>query len=219
MMFNLQDYETVDERIHKFWKEYPDGRMETELIEASNTRYIVIAKLYKTEADTKPAATGLASETVTEKGVNSTFALENCESSAIGRACANLGFSAKGKRGSREEMAKVNEWEKREQQRVYSRAGTRAAAVEDALRASFEVDNKQDDPQQWSIADAVNAVGAKPKEPPLCENGMILKEGVAKSGKPYYGYVCGCGKPKDEQCNPKWAKITAQGNWYFEGGE
>ncbi len=116
-------------------------------------------------------------------------------------------------------MAKVNEWEKREQQRVYSRAGTRAAAVEDALRASFEVENKSDDPQQWSIADAVNAVGAKPKEPPLCENGMILKEGVAKSGKPYYGYVCGCGKPKDEQCNPKWAKITAQGNWYFEGGE
>ena len=33
--------------------------------------------------------------------------MENCETSAIGRALANAGYAAKGKRASREEMAKV----------------------------------------------------------------------------------------------------------------
>ena len=47
MAFDLSNYETVDERLHKWWKEYPDGRLETEVIEASNTRFIVLCKLYK----------------------------------------------------------------------------------------------------------------------------------------------------------------------------
>jgi hypothetical protein len=220
IMFNLQDYETVESRLEKWIKEFPDGRIETELIEASNTRFIVGAKLFKTEADPKPCATGLASETISEKGVNSTSALENCETSAIGRALANAGFAAKGKRASREEMAKVNnaepnQYEKKLQERRYGAPGTKSAAIEDALRASFAVDNKVDDPQQWTIADAVDAIGATPKEPPACEHGHILKQGVSKGGKPYYGYVCK-GSNKD---HAKWAKMTAKGSWYFEGVE
>ena len=46
---------------------------------------------------------------------------------------------------------------------------------------------------------------------------MILKEGTAKTGKPYYGYVCSA--PKGEQCDARWGKLTAAGSWYFEGGE
>ena len=221
-MFNLQDYETVDERLHKWWKEYPDGRIETELIEATNTRYIVSAKLYKTEADAKACATGLASETIAEKGVNSTSALENCETSAIGRALANVGFAAKGKRASREEMVKVesaekNVYEQKLEKRRYGSPGSRSAAVEDALRQSFEVENKQDDPQLWNIEKAVDAIGkSTPAEPPACcSAGHMLKQGVAKTGKPYYGYVCKASN-KD---HAKWAKMTAQGHWYFEGGE
>jgi hypothetical protein len=83
------------------------------------------------------------------------------------------------------------------------------------LRASFAVDNKVDDPQQWSLSDAVDAIGATPKEPPACEHGHILKQGVSKGGKPYYGYVCK-GSNKD---HAKWAKMTAKGSWYFEGVE
>ena len=220
-MFNLNDYETVDSRLDKWHDKFPDSRVETELIEATNSRFIVFAKLFKTEADAKPCATGLAFENITEKGVNSTSALENCETSAIGRALANAGFAAKGKRASREEMAKVNnaepnQYEKKLQERRYGSPGSRSAAVEDALRASFAVENKTDDPQQWTIADAVDAVGhATPKEPPACEHGHILKQGVSKGGKPYYGYVCK-GSNKD---HAKWAKMTAKGTWYFEGVE
>jgi hypothetical protein len=219
-MFNLQDYETVETRLEKWHGQYPDSRVETELIEASNTRFIVFCKLFKTEADPKPCATGLAFETITEKGVNSTSALENCETSAIGRALANAGFAAKGKRASREEMAKVNnaepnQYEKKLAERRYSPPGTKSAAVEDALRASFAVENKEADPQQWTVSEVVNQIGSStPNEPPACDHGHILKQGVSKGGKPYYGYVC-----KAKQCEPKWAKLTANGKWYFEGGE
>jgi hypothetical protein len=221
IMFNLADYETVESRLEKWNGEYPDGRIETELIEASNTRFIVMAKLFKTEADAKPCSTGLAFEVITEKGVNSTSALENCETSAIGRALANAGFAAKGKRASREEMAKVNNnqpnpYEKKLQERRYGAPGSKSAAVEDALRASFAVENKQDDPQAWSVAEAVDAIGSStPKEPPSCEHGHILKQGISKTGKPYYGYVC---KGKVTE-HAKWAKMTANGHWFFEGME
>jgi hypothetical protein len=219
-MFNLQDYETVETRLEKWHGQYPDSRVETELIEASNTRFIVFCKLFKTEADPKPCATGLAFETITEKGVNSTSALENCETSAIGRALANAGFAAKGKRASREEMAKVNnaepnQYEKKLAERRYSPPGSKSAAVEDALRASFAVENKEADPQQWTVSEVVDQIAsATPNEPPACEHGHILKQGISKGGKPYYGYVC-----KAKQCEPRWAKITSNGKWYFEGGE
>jgi hypothetical protein len=222
IMFNLDNYETVESRLEKWHEKYPDNRIETELIEATEKRFVVFAKIFKTEADPKPCATGLAFEVITEKGVNSTSALENCETSAIGRALANAGFAAKGKRASREEMAKVNnaepnQYEKKLQERRYGAPGTKSAAIEDALRSSFAVDNKVDDPQQWTIADAVDAIGqTQPKEPPVCcSAGHILKTGVSKGGKPYFGYVCKASN-KD---HARWAKMSAKGSWFFEGIE
>jgi len=220
MAFNLADYETVETRLEKWHGQFPDSRIETELVEASNTRFIVICRLFKTEADAKPCSSGIASETISDRGVNATSALENCETSAIGRALANAGFAAKGKRASREEMVKVVNDEPKSfqeklesKQNIYGKSG-RSAAIETALRSSFEA-HKDVPPVAWSVGDVVAEIGAAiPNEPPSCEHGHILKEGISKGGKPYRGYVC-----KAKQCEPKWAKLTANGKWYFEGGE
>jgi len=112
-MFNLEDYETVEERLVKFWKEHPDGRISTTIIEHTLQRFIVQAAIYRTEVDANPWTTGYAEETVSTRGVNSTSALENCETSAIGRALANAGYASTGKRPSRGEMAKVKATEPR----------------------------------------------------------------------------------------------------------
>ena len=112
-MFNLEDYETVEERLVKFWKDNPDGRIDTTLVESTLQRFIVKASVFRTEVDVQAWTTGYAEETVSTRGVNSTSALENCETSAIGRALANAGYVTKGKRPSREEMSKVKAAEPR----------------------------------------------------------------------------------------------------------
>lgn len=107
MAFNLDNYEPVADRITRFYSEHPDGRILTEIVPASEGQWIVRATIYR-DANPEPCASGYAQEHVTQKGVNSTSALENCETSAIGRALANLGYGAKGAaRPSREEMAKT----------------------------------------------------------------------------------------------------------------
>ena len=192
MAFNLQDYETVESRLEKWWKDYPDGRVATKLEQASDTRYIVSAELYKTEADAKPCATGLASESISDRGVNSTSALENCETSAIGRALANAGYAAKGKRASREEMNKVVQLQ--------------------AVPQTFSVDRTE--PLPISNEDWVKAATVTPpKAPPACcAKGNNLVTGVSKTnGKPYYGYLC-LDRIKEHAI---WAKQDASGNWFF----
>ena len=192
MAFNLQDYETVESRLEKWWKDYPDGRVATKLEQASDTRYIVSAELFKTEADAKACATGLASESISDRGVNSTSALENCETSAIGRALANAGYAAKGKRASREEMTKVVQLQ--------------------AVPQTFSVERTE--PLPISNEDWVKAANVPaPKAPPeCCAKGNTLRTGLSKTTqKPYYGYVC-LDNIKDHAV---WAKQDANGAWFF----
>ena len=108
MGFNLDDYEPVEDRIRAFYNDHPEGRITTTLLEREGAMYIVHAAVYRPGEDV-PWATGLAQEAREDRGVNKTSPLENCETSAVGRALANAGYAAKGKRPSREEMQKVKE--------------------------------------------------------------------------------------------------------------
>jgi hypothetical protein len=111
--FNLSDYETVEQRIKRFYKDNPNGRIITDNITTVQDRqvgtWVTKSYVYLTAEDQEknlPKATGLAFEVDSAKGPQATSALEVCETSSIGRALANANYSGN-KRASREEMEKV----------------------------------------------------------------------------------------------------------------
>ncbi|HKN68026.1 MAG TPA: hypothetical protein VJW73_17195 [Gemmatimonadaceae bacterium] len=107
---DLSTYTPVAERIRRFYERYPSGRIVTELVssEIRDGATIVTfrALAFRDASDERAAATGWASERDDDGEVNAVACLENAETSAIGRALANLGFAA-GARPSREEMEKA----------------------------------------------------------------------------------------------------------------
>ena len=209
-MFNLNDYETVESRITKFWKDYPDGRIETELIEAASNRFIVEARIFRTEADAKPWSIDYAAESFRSDSKESEFALERCSTSAIGRALATAGFATK--RPSREEMIKV-------------------AKVEMAHKKEYIPVEKEDDP--WTIktveapksaAEAVEIVkeiigGTTDKDVPRCPHGeMHWAHGMTKANKPWGHFKCMAAATGEMNRCPKgedviWYEIAPDGSW------
>jgi hypothetical protein len=111
--FSLQDYETVEERIRRFYKDNSDGRIITDNLTTLQDRqvgmWVTRSLVYLNATDQEkglPKASGLAFEIDSQKGPQATSGLEVCETSSIGRALANAGYSGN-KRASRTEMEKV----------------------------------------------------------------------------------------------------------------
>ena len=228
-MFNLDDYETVEERLTKFWKDNPDGRINTALLEANASRFIVRAEIFRTQTEKDAWASGLAEETVQGRGVNATSALENCETSAIGRALANAGYATKGKRASREEMAKVVKITQ-----VKANIEEVKAKMADTSGQYIPV-AKADDPwTTWespapqTMETAVETVksvlgGTMPDE--SCIHGArIWKHGVSKAGKAWGHWRCpnqinsGSAAGADDKCEPIWYEIKSDGTWGKRNG-
>jgi hypothetical protein len=107
MSFNPADYAEVAERLPLFWKDCPRGRIITEIVVDDGERIVIKASLFPTYEDHHPTTTGFAEEIRGSSMVNKTSALENCETSAIGRALANYQYQGSKKRASLEEMVKV----------------------------------------------------------------------------------------------------------------
>jgi len=192
MSFNLQDYTTVAERIKIFWELHPEGAITTDLIDHSNQRFIVKARLYRNSADQMPFATGYAHEIVAERGVNRDFALENCETSAVGIACKNAGIGTDKHAISREEAQKV-----------------------ERVNAAPPIAPEND----WEGFIGGPQLPTENPDIETCPHGMmILKEGKAKAtGLPYYGYTCPA-PVVHLQCPARWYKLGADGKWMPKNG-
>jgi hypothetical protein len=228
MAINLTDYEDVASLNKWFQGNFPMGslrilKQEHHIMTDKDGHiideiFVLQTGAFRDANDAQPATMNVARGKQSEYPKHmARFFVEDVTTSSYGRCIALL--KATDKTATKDDMKKVeiaepNQYEKKLQERRYGAPGTKSAAIEDALRASFAIENKIDDPQQWSLSEAVDAIGkSTPNPPPECEHGMILKQGVSKGGKPYYGYVCK-GSNKEHAI---WAKMTAKGSWYFEG--
>lgn len=144
--FNLQDYETVEQRLHRAYKDVPLMRVITKNLTTLQDRqvstWVVQAEIWWPYPDEMAEvalcsdgwylkATGLAFEIDGVGMAQKTAALETCESSAIGRALANAGYSGN-KRTTREEMSKAE------------RGQTPNAPAKDWLKEAEDLSWKQD---------------------------------------------------------------------------
>ena len=144
--------------------------------------------------------------------------MENCETSAIGRALANAGYATKGRRASREEMAKVAA-----KSAVQSEIEAAKAKMAQTSKEYVPI-AKEDDP--WTIREAAPATtvdeaisivkdiigGQTEKDVPRCtgchdKKPMTWKTGQGKNGKPYGKFDCWTCK------DIIWYEIGASGAW------
>jgi hypothetical protein len=213
-MFNLSEYTTVRERLIEFWKRYPNGRIETEILEWSDHRFIVAARLYRETTDEKPFSTGLANEVITDRGVNKDFALENGATSALGIACGHANIGIDKHKPSREEMSKV----------VASKPSKPSVA---------EV--KADDQDYWTtpvnqymkvvdapvtLDKAMENIAAvmgtgEAQETPSCKHGHMQWREGEKNGKAWGGFMCSHVQRQgsEPKCPAIWYQVGSDGKW------
>jgi hypothetical protein len=219
-MFNLDEYTTVRERIIEFWKRYPNGRIETEILEWSDKRFIVAARLYRDVEDTKPFSTGLAHEVITDKGVNKDFALENGATSSIGIACSNANIGIDKHKPSREEMQKVIAT------KVVTPSVTKPV-VQDLVPDQQdywttpvnEYMKVVDAPQtlEKAIENVAAIIGTpEAQEVPSCKHGHMRWRDGEKNGRAWGGYQCAHMNPGGvkSDCPPAWYRMGSDGKWH-----
>jgi hypothetical protein len=130
--FNLENYETVEERLKVFWKENPNANINTEVVHITDDGTCVTIKatiyIFQQDESIVAVSTGIAQETKGQGGfANKDAWVENCETSAIGRALANWKYQGSNKaRPSREEMSKVGNQDNVEVTKVRTPRTTKA---------------------------------------------------------------------------------------------
>ena len=201
-MYNESDYEGVAVRLPRAHADHEDLRVIVTLLEVvrdDNKRplqYICQAQIWCGDV---LKAQDVAEEIVGSSYVNKTSALENCATSAIGRALANMGYqgSVNGKpvRPSLEEMQKVQRAEK------------------PVVRHQAEIDNWEQilNSKPEGITTLAEGVELVTKDlgasaiPAECKHGKMLRKTGSNTKGSYSGWVCP--HPiREEQCKPIWAK-------------
>lgn len=171
MKFNLNEYDLVEDRIKKFWDDNPNGRIWTEEISVSADHQSIVIKamVYADKDDVNPIATGIAQDQQ-GKGANMVAWIENCETSAIGRALANWKYQAK-KRPSVEEMQKV------ERGSDTGTSNSKTYTPPPSVQKKIEQAVKDEDVEGKSVAEKLEATGfGEVVEQKVITNGTVKPE-------------------------------------------
>lgn len=222
-MFNLEDYETVAQRVIRFQKLHLSGRITTEVIKLDNERGEVLAKasVYREHEDTEPAgvdyAFGIAS---TYPQSMRKFYVEDTITSAVGRALSLV--LETNQKPTREDMQKV-----KNHQVVQDLVQETKQKMANTAK-EYVPTPKEDDP--WTIKEAAPAAtveeavemvksiigGTTEKDIPRCKHGeMVWKTGTSKAGGKPWGHMR-CpehGFKMSDPCEPIWYEIASDGTW------
>ena len=193
-MFDLQDYETIAQRIKRFRTEFISGRIETSIIDVDLTKghILVEARVYREHEDTSPAAIDYAYGNQAFYNANmKRWFVEDTTSSAIGRAISLL--TPGEHRSTAETMAQVVDSPTVLDSDPWATVTMTAEPAPQPLQVGLDL-------IQGALGGAITETGAQ------CAHGrMVWKEGISsKTGNKYKGWVC----PSKEkpQCPPKWEK-------------
>ena len=166
-------YINVAQRIDGFWELYPDGSLVTELLADDGNRCTFRATAYDGEG--RRLATGHAFEERSGR-VNTTSYVENCETSAVGRALGNLGI------GSTEHVASADEMRGALEAQGDEQAGRRAAYIERARALRSECIALGIAPEGvdgWAQANVGTADPDEMDEPSITRYGKHLAQLIA----------------------------------------
>lgn len=97
-----KDYAEVNQRIKAFRMCYPNGSISTEILELADG--IVTMRATVCNEEGQVLGTGTAQEKETSSFINKTSYIENCETSAVGRALGMCGFGIDTSVASAEEV-------------------------------------------------------------------------------------------------------------------
>ena len=234
MAFNIDDYVPVQVRLELFYEQYPDGRCTTEIFSQTEKTVTFKAFLWKNleeQGQDCSLSTGYAFE---ESGGMIEKYHENCETSAIGRALANIGILGKPNDGiesrpSREEMAAVPVKKSAKELEQFAKDNFDLQEVPAEDYSEFEeviappsrpaprrsgrsqkmIDSGKDDLQAFAVPDTFKCVHSD-----FCQGDTFLKQEVAKRGPRVGQEIVVCRKNGDDMqaargdnkqwCNAEW---------------
>lgn len=130
-----KDYIEVNQRILGFWELYPDGRIVTTKTHDDGDRCDFRAEVYVGDV---LKATGHAYEMKSASMVNKTSYVENCETSAVGRALGMLGIGSTESIASAEEVEAAIAQQEADEKPAKARRKADGSEVEKAARKAAQ---------------------------------------------------------------------------------
>ena len=139
------DYFTVSERITKFREDHPDYSISTDIVSFDLTEVVIRASIHNGET---LISTGTAHESKADGYINATSYVENCETSAVGRALAFFKYAGTEIRSADEMQNATNQNEVNKLIQISHAIADHAFAVF-TIKHGIEMEMLVDAAEQW----------------------------------------------------------------------
>ena len=188
-------YVEVNERLRYFRENYADYSLTSHIEEITDTRIIIKASI--ANIDGRILAEGIAYEKEGSNYINKTSFVENCETSAWGRALANFGIGIDASVASAQEVANAIKQQSTSEDKPEQIVSTEGIPVSEAWMGHEWKDEKQ----RKLFIGLVSAIIPVEDHPEfekfllLAMNSAIIAEGREPKMKISQGFITHCLKP------------------------